>query len=97
MIMWGSTRAAMVATRRAIILAGLLLNEEDILTNLEKSAAVGREERIMEKRRTGNRECRREEFRTLGKRSPTLTMKTQTERRKSNSTMREAAVADVMC
>lgn len=40
MIMWGSTRTAIRATTRAAILAGLLLNDKDILTSLEKSVAV---------------------------------------------------------
>lgn len=77
MIMWGSTRAAIVATSRTIILQ---LNEQDILTNLEKSVAVRREEWRMEKGDNG--EGRREECQTLGKGSPKLTMKTQTKRRK---------------
>lgn len=96
MIMWGSTRAAIVATSRAIILQ---LNEPDILTYLEKSTAVRREEWRMEKVERDNGEGRREECQTLGKGSPKLTMKTQTERRKTShsSALRKAAVTDVMC
>lgn len=58
MIMWGSTRAAIVATSRTIILQ---LNEQDILTNLEKSTAARREEWRMEKveRDNGGRQKRR--------------------------------------
>jgi len=46
-------------------------------------------------RMDNNGERRREEFLTLGKVLPTRTIKTQTERRRTNSTLREAAVADV--
>jgi hypothetical protein len=102
MIMWGSTRPAIKATTRAAILAGLLVNDDHMLTtSLEKRVAARRRKWKVEKEERKNGDWttgkgRREEFLTLGKKTPMRTMKTQTERRRTKSKFREAAVADVM-